>query len=323
MKTPLDLSNAKSLFTRIILGTVVVIGIMLATGYILQEALIDSVPENVSNAIVSFALILMSILLVSISKRILKRLYGVNSITEHQREIAYRFVQISTYVTLVAILISYVWEINLGNILIGAGVLGVIIGFAAQKLLSSVFSGIIIMSTEMFRVGDWIEFGDKFGRVKQITFFNTKMISSQGEIHVIPNDRITNTNLTNISQSRYRNDIIIGVDYETDIKKAIAVCDKAIQELSESSKNNNISSYQPTSINEFDDSSITLAVKTWLKNPSPQIINHAQTEVYLKLKEEFEKENITIPFPQRTVSDRRSASVQEETENTTTNATKK
>jgi len=301
MRFDMDFNTAKKLGSRLLIGTIGLVVSIIGIGYVLEQILADSYPEYVTNGIITVLLIFFSLLFVKGSAVILSRISKRESITDHQQEISFRVIQISVYVTLSIVLISSVWNVDLGNILIGAGVLGVVIGFAAQKLLSSVFSGIIIMATDMYRVGDWVKFGDKFGRIQRITFFNTKMRSPQGEQHIIPNDNVTATDLTNLSQSRYRNDILIGIDYQDDTQKAITACDTVIQDLAEEA-NNNIMSSQPTSIKDFDDSSVTLSVKIWIKNPSPSVINQSQTDAFLRIKSKFEEEGLTIPFPQQRVS---------------------
>lgn len=318
MRFDMDLSTAKTLGFRLLLGTIGLVGSIVGLGYLLEHVLADSYPEYVTNGIITVVLIVSSLLFVKASAFVLKRISDNESITDHQQEISFRVIQISVYITLSIVLVSSVWNVNLGNILIGAGVLGVVIGFAAQKLLSSVFSGIIIMATDMYRVGDWVKFGDKFGMVQQITFFNTKMRSPQGERHIIPNDNVTSSDLTNMSQTRYRNDLLIGVDYGDNIEKAIEVCDNTVQDLSEE-PNNNIVSSQPTSIKEFDDSSVVLSVKLWLKNPSPSVINQSQTDAFLQIKSEFKEEGLTIPFPQQKISFRDESSVEKRLDSTQQN----
>ena len=298
-----EVSEIKELTGKLVGGTVAILALLVTVWYISQVALSELFPERITRVLITLLLVGISFGTVYVCHWFLNRLEDKDSLTPHQKEISYRFIQISVYVGLCILLISYVWEINLGNILIGAGVLGVIIGFAAQKILSSVFSGIIIMSTDIYRVGDWVEFSDKFGRIQSITFFNTKIQSPQGEKHIIPNDRITSNDITNISQSRYRKDLMIGIDYSSDIEEAIDVCDDILDSL-EKEPESKVISYKPTSVREFGNSEITLVVKVWIKHPSPTTINQVQTEVYSAIHTRFRQEGITIPFPQRTVSER-------------------
>jgi small-conductance mechanosensitive channel len=160
------------------------------------------------------------------------------------------------------------------------------------------------MTTNMFKVGDWVQFGDKFGRVKEITFFNTKFRSPQGEQHIIPNENITAQDVTNISRGRYRNDLLISIDYDSNIDSVIQICDKELQQMTAPDSDTLIDAYDPTSVKEFGDSGIILSVKVWLNNPSPALLNQTQTTVFNRLHTRFNEEDISIPFPQRVISER-------------------
>lgn len=123
---------------------------------------------------------------------------------------------------------------------------------------------------------------------------------------MFPNDDLTARDITNLGSDRYRNDLLIGVDYETDIDHAITVCDSLLEELS-TDDTTLVDGFHPTTVKDFDESQITLAVKMWVEEPRSQAINQAQTTVLSHLHQRFTDEEIEIPFPQRTLSDRESA----------------
>lgn len=295
---PFDSLTARSIFVSIVL--ILFVG---AIGYLTQLAaegyFVDS--DLIPRILVSTVLLFTTLVVVALSRYLLSRLEDTGSLTAHQKEISYRFTQITTYVAMVIIIVVYVWDVDLSNILIGAGALGVILGLATRKVLSSIVSGIIIMSTNMFRVGEWIKYSEKFGRIEKITFFHTQIRSPQGEEHIIPNDKITSTEITNISNGRFRKDLLVGVDYESDTEKALDTCDEVLERLSEDD-NNYINGYQPTSIKEFGDSSIILSVKIWMDAPTPNVINRAQTKAFNEVRKELIDQGIRIPLPQRTVN---------------------
>lgn len=292
-----------SVTTRSIFVSVVLIGIIGAIGYIAQLSaegyFVDS--DIIPRIVVTLVLFVTTVLVVYLTKYLLSKLEKTGSLTPHQKEISYRFTQFTTYIAVFIIIVAYIWDVNLSSILIGAGALGVILGFATRKILSSVVSGIIIMSTNMFRVGEWIQYNEKFGRIEKITFFHTQIRSPQGEEHIIPNDRVTSTEITNISHGRYRKDLLVGVDYQSDIKEVIDIVNNELEKLSEED-DNYISGYQPASVKDFGDSSINISVKIWLNAPTPSVINKAQTEALDKVKKRLESEDVDIPYPQRTVS---------------------
>lgn len=223
--------------------------------------------------------------------------------TPHQSEVAYRFVQILTYGGVLLLVVLYVWEVSATSVILGAGLTSVVLALAARQTLSSIFAGVNLISTDVFRVGDWVKIDDRFGQIEQISLFNTMMRSPQGETHVIPNDEVITRDITNLGKNKYRNDVLVGVDYETDIEHATAVCDSILEDLA-ADETNNVDGYHPTTVKDFDESQITLAVKIWVEEPRPMAINQAQTTVLSHIKRRFDEEQITIPFPQRTVTER-------------------
>jgi len=110
--------------------------------------------------------------------------------------------------------------------------------------------------------------------------------------------------VTNISRGRYRNDLLVSIDYDSDIDTVISICDDELQDITSPDSNTSIDAFAPTSVKEFGDSGIILSVKIWIRNPSPALLNQTQTTVYHRLHKRFEEEGISIPFPQRVVSER-------------------
>lgn len=298
-------TKLRDLSTKLILAGLFAILLIWSISYVSEAALSDRLPENVLNVLTTVFIIFVSVSTVKITQLILDKIKESDRLTDHQREISYRFVQITVYVSALLVIISVVWEIDLSNVLLGAGLLGVLIGLSARQGLSAIISGIIIMGTNMFKVGDWVILDDNFGMIKKITFFNTHFRSPQGETHIIPNDSITSNNVTNISRATYRNDILVSIDYDEDITRVLDICDDVLADLARpDSEYEAISGFQQTSVKEFDDSSIVLAVKFWIDKPSPVIINQSQTIVFTRLHDRFKDEGVSIPFPQMTLSSR-------------------
>lgn len=305
MESSMDNLSLKELTTRLVVSVVLLICTLSGIVFVTETYIQNNIPQTFSNAVMTVTILFTSILLVRISQIGLRNLHNISDqLTAHQREVSYRFIQISVYLS-GSLLIVSVWSIDLSNILIGAGALGILAGLAARQALSSILSGIIIMTSNIFKVGDWIQFEDKFGRVTKITFFNTHFASQKGETHIIPNDSLTSDNITNISsKGKYRKDMIIGVDYTCELEKVIELCNEELSELSGNPNNGSIVGFQQTSIKSFEDSSIELAVKLWIENPTPMVINQTQTKAYKRLHSRFREEDIDIPFQQVTISRR-------------------
>ncbi|SFR93611.1 Small-conductance mechanosensitive channel [Halomicrobium zhouii] len=224
----------------------------------------------------------------------------VDGMTEHQEEILLRVGQVTIFVTLGATILA-VWEVNVGGLLVGAGFLGIVVGFAARQTLGSLIAGFVLMFSRPFTIGDWVEIGDNQGVVTDITIFNTRLENFDGEFVVIPNDQVSDRSITNRSRKgllRLRTDV--GVDYEADVETARAVALDAMEDVDAV-----VTSPQPQVVPKaFGDSAILLELRYWIDHPSPPRKWRAVSAVVTAVKAAFDEEGITIPYPQRTVSGR-------------------
>ncbi|MGZ0746584.1 MULTISPECIES: mechanosensitive ion channel family protein [unclassified Haloparvum] len=287
-------------WTAIVLVTFGLIGLL---GYVLQFFLSERFTTVFTDVYTTVVVLAATFLVSRAFGHLLTLLQRASPLSLHQREVFYRVFQLVTFGGVSVVLVIYVWDIAVTNVLLGAGLTSVILALAARQTLSSVFAGITLISTSVFRVGDWVKIDQRFGQITQISLFNTMVRSPQGETHVFPNDDIIARDITNLGKGRYRNDVLIGVDYETDIDHVRAVCDDVLEDLT-TDDGNNVDGYHPTTVKDFDESQITLSVKMWVAEPRPMAINSAQTTVFTNLQDRFADERITIPFPQRTISER-------------------
>lgn len=272
-------------------------------GYLLNRAWQHDLPGYSQDIVLTGIILGIAFVIIYVIGFGLATLTLRDILSRHQHEVAYRFSQLTTMLVAVLVITISIWEFTVGDVLLGAGVITVLLAVAARKTLGSILSGVIIMSTDIFRVGDWVKVDQRFGQIKHISLFNTQILSPQGEIHIYPNDEITTRDISNLGHDRYRNDVLVGIDYSTDIASAIEVCNEALEDLTQQ-KDNRVDGFNPTSVKSFDASQITLAVKVWIREPTPQAINQAQTTVLTELHERFQDHGIAIPFPQRTVSER-------------------
>ncbi|KAB1193880.1 mechanosensitive ion channel [Haloferax sp. MBLA0076] len=221
-------------------------------------------------------------------------------ISDHQREIIFRLAQVSTYLVAFVVILG-VWQADLGGILVGAGFLGIVVGMAARQTLGALIAGFVLMFSRPFEIGDWVEVGNHEGIVTDITVVNTRIQTFDGEYVMIPNDVVSSESLVNRSRKgRLRLDIEVGVDYEADLDHAASVAQEAVEELDET-----LSVPQPQIVaKRFDDSAVVLGVRPWIDRPTARRKWQTQTAVIGAVRDAFEEEDITIPFPQRELSSR-------------------
>ncbi|RIW29518.1 mechanosensitive ion channel family protein [Bacillus salacetis] len=128
--------------------------------------------------------------------------------------------------------ILQIFGIEVTAILAGAGIIGLAVGFGAQGLVSDVVTGFFILLEKQVDVGDFVTTGSFSGIVEAVGLRTTQIRSFDGTLNFVPNREITS--LSNHSRGNMRALVDIGISYDDDIDKAIAVlqqvCDKAAAE---------------------------------------------------------------------------------------------
>ena len=183
--------------------------------------------------------------------------------------------------------------------LIGAlGIGSVAIGFAFKDIFQNLLSGILLLLSEPFRIGDQIISGDYEGTVEDIKIRATTIRTYDGTQVVIPNSDLYTSALTvNTAYKQRRLHIDVGIGYEDDIEEAKAVILTALEKAETVSK-----LAEPSVIaTGFGDSSIDLTVR-WFIDDGNQANKVASIhEVIVAIKAALDDANINIPFPIRTL----------------------
>jgi len=239
---------------------------------------------------------------------------GSDRITEHQEEIILRVGQVALFVTVVASVLT-LWGINLSGLLVGAGFLGIVVGFAARQTLGSLIAGFVLMFSRPFTIGDWVQIGDNEGIVTDITIFNTRLENFDGEFIIIPNDRVGDRPVTNRSRKGLlRLTVDVGVDYDADVDRAMDLALEAMADIEHV-----VESPAPDVVpKSFGDSAVVMECRFWIDHPTPPRKWRAVSAVVRGVKDAFDDEGVTIPFPQRTLSNREGAPLEAETDLGTT-----
>ena len=222
------------------------------------------------------------------------------AITKHQTELVFRITQLGVYVLAVIVVLG-VWQVDLGGLLVGAGFLGIVVGLAARQTLGSLIAGFVLMFARPFEIGDWVEIGDREGIVTEISIVNTRIQTFDGEYAMIPNDMVGSSEVVNRTRKgRLRIQVDVGVDYATDVDEAMEVAVEAMRDVDDV-----LAVPQPRAVlREFGSSSVVINLRFWIDKPSARRKWRAQTAVISAVKSAYDREGITIPFPQRVVSNR-------------------
>lgn len=188
--------------------------------------------------------------------------------------------------------------VEVGPLLAAAGVVGVAVGFGSQYLIRDIFTGILLVFENQYRVGDSICIDSTCGIVEEVTLRITRLRDLDGNVHFIPHGEVKR--VTNRSRGFSRININIGVSYETDMARVAEVIESVGKELALDPEWKDAVHVPPKMlrVEEFGDSAIVIKI-TGDTAPGRNI--DAAGELRRRLKLAFDREGITIPFPQRVV----------------------
>ena len=180
--------------------------------------------------------------------------------------------------------------INISAILAGLGIISVILSLALKDVMQDILSGISIVFEEQFDIGDYIEINGFEGTVIDLGIKSTKLKNYQNTVKIISNRTITE--VTNYSKANPNLVIDVPIPYEITNKLADKVIDKIIKR-SEKELQNISGTIELWGINNFNDSNIEYRLLVPVK-----IDKQFQTKRQINkiIKEEFDKENISIPY---------------------------
>jgi small conductance mechanosensitive channel len=175
------------------------------------------------------------------------------------------------------------------------GAAGLAVGLALQGSLANFASGFLMVIFRPFKVGDFIEAAGVKGTVKEIQIFNT-LINTPDNIRVIiPNAQLTGGNIMNYTANGTRRvDLVIGISYEDDINKARSVIEGVL-----AGDERVLREPAPTvAVSGLGDSSVNFVVRPWVKATDYW---DAYFGITAKVKLALDKNDISIPYPQRDV----------------------
>ncbi|XVH31977.1 mechanosensitive ion channel family protein [Haloferacaceae archaeon DSL9] len=275
------------------LGLAVIWNVAIVVEFVVSAAAADR--WTVMRQVMTVVVFVVAYLIVRVVNRSIDKLAQVSAITKHQSEIAYHVADVGIFLVAFSIVLA-LWNFDLSSVFISAGALSVVIGLAARETLSAMVAGFVLLFSRPFMVGDWIEINGQSGIVTDVTIFNTKIQTFRDEHVLVPNDEITSSQLVNFSKnSQLRVELTVGVDYATDLERAQTVIVDAIEGIDDIK-----STPKPDVIaRAFGDSAIDLEVRFWISEPTMRRKLDTQTKAIQRIKAAFERDGISIPFPQR------------------------
>jgi len=181
------------------------------------------------------------------------------------------------------------------SLLAGAGILGIILGFALQDTLSSAVAGIVMTMRKSYKVGDFVETNSFLGTIVEINLRNTTIRQTTGVDVKIPNKLVLNNPLINYSLTGERRvDIVINIAYTENLDHIENILRQAINQRLEYNAERGLEIF----FTEFAHSSIHVVIRFWIKKFRQADFLQAQSNAIKVVKMTLDENHIALPYPQ-------------------------
>ena len=188
--------------------------------------------------------------------------------------------------------------IDIGPMLAAAGVVGLAIGFGAQKLVEDVISGFFILLEDQIRVGDVVDVGGKSGLVEKVNLRMVILRDAAGNVHYVRNSQINI--VTNMTKDYSRYVFEVGVAYRENVDEVIEL----LKQIDEGMRNDPdfkddiLEPLEIQGLDRFADSAVIIKARTKTKPIRQWAVGR---EFNKRMKKLFDEKNIEIPFPHMTL----------------------
>jgi len=185
--------------------------------------------------------------------------------------------------------------LDMGPVFAVVGGASFIIAFAMQSTLSNFAAGLMIMIYKPFDVGNYVNVAGVAGTVKEVNLVSTTLATPDNQVITVPNGNVWGSIITNVTVNETRRvDLVFGIAYDDDAEKAIGIMEEVV-------KAHPLVLEDPAPVirmHELADSSVNFICRPWTKTSDYWAVYWDLTQ---QVKQRFDQEGISIPFPQRDV----------------------
>ncbi len=262
----------------------------------------EKLPEIIHGYLVTYGLrIVVAVVIFVVGKwiaKLISKLIGKGMTRAKVDKTLVNFVQHLCYIALLAFVVIAALDklgIQTNSFIAIIGAAGLAIGFALQGSLSNFAAGVLMLIFKPFKVGDFVEVSGVSGTVEEVQIFNTILASPDNKQVIIPNSKVTGSNIFNYSVNGTRRvDLVIGVSYEDDLKKV----QKVIEQVVASDDRVLQDPAVKIAVSELGDSSVNFVVRPWVNTDDYWDVYFDLTK---NLKLSLDENGISIPYPQRDI----------------------
>ena len=238
-----------------------------------------------------FLILIIGFKAVKIFIKIIKKGRGFNKLEKSVQSFIVSFINIALKCIVLITGLGYL-GVPMTSMITLFGTASLAIGLALQGGLTNMVGGLMILIFKPFKVGDWIESNGISGSVDNITIFYTEISTLDSTKVVLPNGNLANSNIKNFTTNSKRKVCLdFSVSYDSDIDKVKKVLKEVIDKEEMILKDEEIF----IRLTEHSNSALIFTVRVWTENKNFWPVKFNLLE---NVKKAFDKNKITIPFPQ-------------------------
>ncbi len=175
------------------------------------------------------------------------------------------------------------------------GAMAFAVGMALQGSLANFAGGVLLLVFKPFKAGDMVEAQGYKGKVVAVQIFQTILRTVDNKQVVIPNGDLSNGSIVNYSATGTRRvDMVFGIGYDDDLKKAKGILEKLVGEDERVLKDKDVKIV----LGNLGDSAVEVYCRVWVKTSDYVAVKFDMNE---RVKEAFDEAGISFPYPQQDV----------------------
>jgi len=189
--------------------------------------------------------------------------------------------------------------VNIGPLLAGAGIVGVAIGFGAQKLVQDLITGVFLLLENAMQVGDWVTLAGLSGTVENLSIRTIRLRAADGSVHIVPFSAVTS--LTNVNRGIGNASVSVTVAFGEDTDRVSQVLKDIVDELRQDPDyaGKMLSDLQLWGVDKLDGASVTIVGQVVCTDSGRWSV---QRELNRRMKQRFEELGIELFNPMRTIA---------------------
>jgi small conductance mechanosensitive channel len=264
------------------------------------EAWFNAIVSNIPNLILAIVVLVAAYFIAKYVKKYVTKFVAKKV---QQNSITNMIGTLSSVVVVLAGLFLALGILNLSktltSLLAGAGVAGLAIGLALQGTLSNTFAGIVLSFRKKIQIGHWVETNGYSGEVIDINLKDFTIKEADNNMVIIPNKMILDNPMKNYTlTTKMRVFLECGVGYESDLDHVQQLTKETIcKTFDQIEKPEDVEFYYT----EYGGSSINYLCRFWIDADNALEKMRSKSKAIIEIKKAYDKENINIPFPIRTL----------------------